>query len=144
MPEFDAQAKRKSYFSGGKMNHKRLLFVLVGMVLVILSLAACNSAASDAPKFPTGKFISADDKYLGYYFNEDKTWTYFYYGEYGAEGTYSVKGNQWIEKGTEECPFPGTYEWTFDGANLTFKLVGEDQCDPRREATDGVTFILTK
>ncbi len=120
-----------------------LYLVLAGLVLSMLVLSACG-ASSDAGKFPTGKFVSASDSHVGYYFNEDKTWSYFTYGEVGAEGKYTVKGNQWTEKGTEECPFPGTYEWTFDGTSLSFKLVGEDQCDPRREATDGQTFTLVK
>ena len=61
---------------------------------------------------------------------------------YGAEGTYKIDGNLWIEQGTEECPFPGTYEWTFDGSRLSFKLVGDDACDPRRQNTDGMVYTL--
>lgn len=125
------------------MNNKRTLFLFSSLILASLLLTSCG-ASSVAAGFPTGKFVSTSDSHVGYYFNEDKTWSYFTYGEIGAEGKYSVKGNQWTEKGTEECPFAGTYEWTFDGSNLSFKLVGEDQCDPRRDATDGQTFTLVK
>ena len=72
------------------------------------------------------------------------SWAYLDTGTIGAEGTYKVKDNLWIEQGTEECPFTGTYEWSFDGTNLSFKLVGEDACDPRKAATDGVTYVLEK
>lgn len=116
----------------------------MGLVLFALVLAGCGSSSSDKAKFPTGKFVSVSNPLEGYYFNADNTWSYFTFGEIGAEGKYSVKGNQWTEKGTEECPFPATYEWTFDGTNLSFKLVGEDKCDPRRVSTDGQTFELVK
>jgi hypothetical protein len=109
--------------------------------LMLLIMTACGTSSG---KFPTGRFVSANDKNLGYIFHEDKTWQYRMYGSDGATGTYQVKGNLWIEQGTEECPFPGTYEWTFDGTNLSFKLSGEDKCDPRREATDGQTFVLVE
>jgi hypothetical protein len=126
------------------MKGKKLFSLVVGLAVFSLVLAACGSSSSGGGNFPVGKFVSTSDSHVGYYFNEDKTWSYFTYGEVGAQGKYSVKGNQWIEKGTEECPFPGTYEWSFDGTNLTFKLVGEDKCDPRREATDRQTFTLVK
>jgi len=125
-------------------NHNKFHTFVIGLMLASLILTACSSASASAPKFPTGKFISADNLSLGYIFNADKTWKYIYYGEYSAEGKYSVKGNTWTEKGTEECPFSGTYEWTFDGSNLTFNLTGQDKCENRRQATDGQTFILQK
>lgn len=114
------------------------------MMVLMLVLTACGSASPSEVGFPTGKFMSASSKYQGYRFNPDKTWQYLDYGMIGAEGTYRLKGNQWIENGTEECPFPGTYEWSFDGIRLTFKLVGEDKCEPRREATDGQIFVLSQ
>jgi len=123
-------------------NTKKYLSLLFGLGLVMLALAACSGASSDGPTFPTGRFNSQESKHIAYQFNEDNTWVYLYYGEHGAEGTYKVDGNLWIEQGTDECPFPGTYEWTFDGSSLNFKLVGEDACDPRREATDGKVFTL--
>lgn len=125
-------------------NHQKFLTLLFGFALLVLVLAACSGTSSDGPAFPTGRFISEQSKHVGYQFNEDQSWIYLYYGEHGAEGTYKVEGNLWIEQGTEDCPFPGTYEWAFDGTNLTFKLVGEDACEPRREATAGQTFTLVK
>lgn len=124
--------------------YMKLISLAIGMVFVALVLVACGSSSSTTADFPTGKFVSVSNKFEGYYFNEDNTWSYFTYGEIGAEGEYSVKGNQWTEKGTEECPFSATYEWSFDGTNLTFKLVGEDKCEPRRVSTDGQTFVLVK
>ena len=109
-----------------------MLSLVIGLTLLSLLLSACAGASSGASGFPTGKFVDSGNDLQGYYFNADKTWSYFYYGETGAEGKYSVKGNQWTEEGTDDCPFPGTYEWSFDGTNLSFKLVGEDKCDPRR------------
>jgi len=124
--------------------NKKIQSLVSILALASILLTACSSAAASAPKFPTGRFVSTEDSGLGYIFNQDKTWVYRVYGVDGASGKYSVDGNRWTEKGTEECPFPGTYEWSFDGSKLTFKLVGSDLCEPRREATDGQTFILQK
>jgi hypothetical protein len=122
--------------------HKLLLILTAVLLLSSFLLSACGGTSAEQPKFPTGKFVTPDSKFTGYLFNEDKTWTFLYQGSIGAEGKYSVKGNLWTEEGTEECPFPATYEWSFDGTKLSFKLVGEDKCDPRRVNTDGRTFIL--
>lgn len=124
-------------------NHK-LYSIFIGLFLIALTIAGCNAGSSAKSDFPTGKFMSASNQYVGYVFNQDNTWTYLDWGEIGAQGTYSVKGNQWIEEGTEECPYPGTYNWSFDGTNLAFKLVDEDKCEPRRQATDGQIFVITK
>ena len=125
-------------------NHKKLTKWVIGLVLASIFITACGSASASGPQFPTGKFTLKTDQDIYYAFNGNKTWSYHYYGEIGAQGKYSIKGNLYTEKGTDECRFPGTYEWTFDGSNLTFKLVGEDKCDPRREATDGMTYVLQK
>lgn len=117
-----------------------LLFLLP---LFSLATAACGGGATEA-KFPTGKFADPNDRFRSYNFFEDGTWTYIAFGSIEEEGTYTVEGNKWIENGTAECPFPGTYEWAFDGSNLTFKLVGEDACEGRRITTDGSTWVLAK
>jgi hypothetical protein len=122
---------------------KNLILIVLALGLAVNFLAAC-SGSPDIGDFPTGRFNSTESQHIAYVFNEDATWIFLYYGEHGAEGTYKVDGNLWIEQGTDECPFPGTYEWSFDGTNLTFKLVGEDACEPRRENTDGRTYILVK
>jgi hypothetical protein len=117
--------------------------LFASLVLVVLLLTACGGGA-DSADFPTGKFVLPDNEFAGYQFNADGSWSYFFAGTTEAGGKYAVKGDQWIEQGTDECPFPGTYSWTFNGTQLTFKLVGEDECQPRRDSTDGQTFILVK
>ena len=62
----------------------------------------------------------------------------------GAEGRCTVTGNFWTEKRTADCPSAATFEWSFDGSRLSFRPVGEDACDPRREATDGQSFTVQK
>ncbi|MBN2046168.1 MAG: hypothetical protein JW757_14185 [Anaerolineales bacterium] len=126
------------------MKQPKFAILVTSLFLLTFVLAACSSASAKGSEFPTGTFVSKESTSISYTFNKDQTWQYYYYGGIGAEGKYSVKGNQWTEKGTKECPFPGTYAWTFDGSNLTFKLVGEDKCEPRREATDGQTFVMQK
>lgn len=124
------------------MNFKKSILIGLFSLLVLLSLAACSGSSSS--KFPTGKFVNASDSSKEVEYNADNTWAYYMGGLMSAKGTYQVDGNLWIEQGTSECPSTGTYEWTYDGKNLSFKLSGVDSCAPRVEATDGQTFVLSK
>lgn len=123
--------------------YKKFAGLLVFVVLASLVITACGSGSTGG-KFPTGRFNATSDQFAGYVFNQDGTWEYFWAGSTQALGKYVVKGDQWTEQGTTECPFPGTYRWSYDGTNLKFTLVGEDKCDPRRVSTDGQTFVVVK
>jgi hypothetical protein len=114
------------------------------LAIMLLVVSACAAGAADGPAFPTGTFVSEADGDVEYRFEDNGRWSYHAFGLTGAEGRYAVKGNVWTEQGGEDCPFPGSYEWTFDGSRLAFTLVGEDACDGRRQATDGQAFILQK
>jgi len=132
------------------MLKNRLFNGLIGLVLLSLILAACGSASSAKSSFPTGKFVLPEsDGSEGIYFNEDGTFTSFYYGEDVAKGTYSVKGELYIEESNDQnCgKSPMSFRYTFDGANLKFELTDEsktDTCENRRESFDGVTYVLVK
>jgi hypothetical protein len=139
------------------MNKTKLMPFLSLIVLGLIS--ACGSAAlasNAAPmetslpptaeqiSFPTGRFVSVNNSIYEYEFRPDNTWSYYEGGLMSAKGTYQVNDDLWIEDGTTECPFSGTYRWSYDGKALSFKLQGEDRCDPRREATDGQSFTFVK
>ena len=124
------------------MNKKKLILLGLISLILMLSLAACSGAKSS--KFPTGRFVNANDSSREVEYNTDNTWTYYMGGLMSAKGSYKIDNNLYIDQGTTECPFTGTYTWTFDGKNLSFKLSGEDNCAPRKEATDGQTFVLAK
>jgi hypothetical protein len=131
------------------MFKNRFFNVLIGLVLVSLMLAACGSLSSSQSNFPTGKFVWAGSDSVGIYLNEDKTYSAFYYSAEVDKGTYEVEANLFTQTSdypnlATECAAPATYEWSFDGTNLKFKLHGEDMCDVRRESFDGQTFILTE
>lgn len=131
------------------MKNKILFLLTLALLVIALTTTACGNASSAASNFPTGKFVWAESEYVGIHLNEDKTWSGFYYGEEVDKGTYEVNGNLYTQTSVapnnpEECVAPATYEWSFDGTNLTFKLHGEDRCDIRRESFDGQTFILMK
>jgi hypothetical protein len=124
--------------------NKNIFLMVIGLVLNSLFLAACGGGSPSDFGFPTGKFIWEGSEFQGIYLNEDKTWSAFYYGENVDEGTYNVTKNLYTQKTSQVCPSAATYEWTFDGTNLNFKLQGEDTCEIRRLSFDGQTFILTE
>jgi hypothetical protein len=130
---------------------KRLLFILILASAALMSAcqpsaqgAAQPTAVPTSPSFPSGKFVNTRDSNHEYRFKDDLTWSYYLGGMMGAKGSYHVSGNQWVEEGTDECPFEGVYTWSFDGSQLSFAVVGDDKCAPRKEATDGQTFSLVK
>ncbi len=55
----------------------------------------------------------------------------------------TFQGNIYTEtSGTDpQCPSPASYTWSYDGQNLIYHLVGEDACDPRRNAYDGQKYV---
>ena len=126
------------------LRYRKLFPLLFVFVMLSTFLAACSSGAAKTAKFPTGRFVNASNQNEEVEYNADNTWAYYLGGLMSAKGTYKVDGNLWIEQGTKECPFTGTYQWSFDGKNLTFKLDGVDNCAPRKEATDGQTFVLSQ
>ena len=110
-----------------------------------LGMELVSATPSPMSRFPTGRFIHENHKNWVFQFNPDGTWLYFY-GNLEApevEGTYSVDGNLYTETSASDpaCPFPASYTWSYDGQNLTFQLVGEDKCDPRKSAYDSQTYI---
>lgn len=130
--------------------NKKIILLVVGM-LISLVLAACGSASSSESNFPTGKFVlPGTDESEGIYFNEDGTFTAFYYGADVAKGTYSVKGDLFIDttNNDQKCgKTPMSFRYTFDGTNLKFELTDEsknDTCENRRQSFDGVTYVLVK
>lgn len=121
---------------------KKILFALV--VIFSFVLSACGGSSSNVP-FPTGTFADTSNQSRGYIFNEDGTWKYFTLGTgtITATGTYKIEGNQFIENGggSDFCD-PATYEWSYDGTTLSFKVVGEDTCSARKASLDGHSFTL--
>jgi hypothetical protein len=82
--------------------NKKIILLVVGMLLSLV-LASCSSASSSESNFPTGKFVlPGTDESEGVYFNKDGTFTAFYYGADVAKGTYSVKGDLYIEESNDQ------------------------------------------
>jgi len=95
--------------------------------------ATTTTSASD---FPSGTFVAGGESVE---FNEDGTCRWFATnGGWELPCKYAVNGDlytemwfDWPSYGPEEN-FPATYYWTFDGANLTFELWGNDANSSRR------------
>ena len=128
------------------MKSKKLLLLVVGLVLGSMLLTACGKSTSAKPNFPTGKFELSTDEFRGIEFKDDGTWAAIDIGEIIAQGTYSVKGDQYIEKSNDQdCPAPMSYQYTFDGTYLKFKLTDQsmkDTCQNRMNGFNNTTYIL--
>ncbi len=151
------------------MKNKHLFFLMIGLILVSLALTACGPAEptlaptivlsptpqpTEAPtepaaSFPTGKFVAIDNEEAGYEFNADGTWRAFNSIYTIGRGTYSVKGDLYIEEtNSENCgTSPMSFKYSFDGTNLKFELIEEsmnDDCDGRKMSFDGKTYVLAE
>jgi uncharacterized cupredoxin-like copper-binding protein len=104
--------------------------------------------AQGAASFPTGKFVSVHDQGIAYQFNPDGTFG-FYFGSAQpvAQGTYKVVGSLLSVINPDEtdpqCQGSVTYQWAYDGKNLTFSPLGDDTCRLRRESF-GDTYTVTE
>ena len=131
----------------GDKKNKKLYLLVISMVLLSLTLTACGS--STPSNFPTGTFMKQRNDSVGMHFNEDGTWYGIYFGMRYPEGTYSVKGDLYIEESnSDNCgESPISFRYTFDGTNLHFELTEEsrnDICADRNRVYDGTTWVLTK
>ena len=129
------------------MKNKNLYFWVAGLVLLSLILSGC--ASSSPSNFPTGRFMVPGNEFQGFQFNEDGTWYAINYGQHDPSGTYSVKGDLFIEESNNyKCgESPMSYRYTFDGTNLKFELTDQSQndiCEDRMNAYDGTTYVLVK
>ena len=129
------------------MKITKLALSVLGLLMAAWVLSACSS--SEPSNFPTGRFMVPGNDFMGFQFNEDGTWYAINYGQHDPSGTYSVKGDLFIEESNNHnCgESPMSYRYTFDGTNLKFELTEESQndiCEDRRNAYDGTTFVLTE
>jgi hypothetical protein len=151
------------------MKYKYLCLLMIGLLLISLVLTACGTAAqtlaptivpsptvqpTEAPaepaaSFPIGKFVEPGNEEAGYEFNADGTWRAFNSIYTIGRGTYSVKGDLYIEEtNSENCgTSPMSFKYSFDGTNLKFALTEEsmkDNCDGRKMSFDGKTYVLSE
>ena len=122
-------------------------FFLAGLLLLSLILAACGGSSNSG--FPTGKFLKESSSNSGLIFNEDGTFSAFANNTTIITGTYSVDGNVFTEtSNTGGCETNVSFNYTFDGTNLTFTYVGNPEddagCTGRYADFNNVTYILSK
>ena len=98
----------------------------------------------EAPEFPTGRFVLDGPGFYAIEFDEDGTWRDSETnGVVSGGGKYATNGNLYTEM-THSHPdsrqVPATYQWTYDGKNLTFRLCGRDVNAYRASLFDGRTY----
>ncbi len=115
-------------------------------LLLSLTLTACGNTQ----KFPNGKFVSDKDPKVYWQFTPDGTWDYHSPSGLPLEGTYTISGSTYTEtynnamfSDSDNCNKPATYTWSFDGSNLTFKVLS-DQCAVRSEWYTNSKFVAAK
>jgi hypothetical protein len=104
---------------------------------------------ADISPFPVGKFFHQNHPNLYYTFSEGGRWGHFEVGMQFAlaTGRFSVDGNIYTqESNSAGCPVPMSFEYTFDGKNLTFQLTDQsktDTCGDRKDFYNNKTYILS-
>ena len=131
------------------MKHKKFLWLIIGLTVLVLSLAACGVSSSGKADFPTGKFIKSGTTDYGLAFNKDGTFSVFSGDTTYVNGTYEVKGNVFTETSNDgDCETNVSFKYSFDGKNLTFSYAGnpddDTTCDGRHADFNNVTYVLAK
>lgn len=108
---------------------KKILWTITFVLFFAVSLCACSN-----DEFPTGSY--RHDEFVAEY-RDDGTFTLYENGEISTEGTYSNEGDEvtWIQDSFCDAENAGsaTYQWSADEHGLRFELIGEDQCEARRD-----------
>jgi len=130
------------------MHHKKFLWLIIGLTVLALSLAACGASASGKASFPTGKFIKTGTTDYGLAFNQDGTFSVFSGDTTYVNGTYKVKGDVFTETSNDGgCDTDVSFKYSFDGKSLTFNYVGKPEddraCDGRYADFNNVTYTLS-
>lgn len=81
--------------------------------------------------FPSGKFESVNEPGTGLVFNTDGTFSVFIENNVTVvTGTYVIDGNVYTETSSDSgCVSPMSFNYEFDGTNLTFNYVGNPDDD---------------
>jgi len=121
------------WFSLDEVNWKQLPDQKIAVPDVFKDLEKENNDSqtiASKMEFPTGIFVHESKKSLTLQFNED--------------GSYTIDGDQYKEETKyARCKdeSTATYKWSYLGTWLTFKLVGDDKCGPRRNDMHGITWM---
>ena len=146
-------ARRKVYHAGhlrrctatrpSRGESKKKLTLLV-LLILSLTLSACAAA-----KFPTGKFVSEDNKST-WQFNPDGTWSLRDASGLPLEGTHTTNGSTYTETSnnsmfvdSENCDKWADYTWSYSNSRLTFQTT-TDKCETRKAWYTGASFVLSK
>lgn len=107
------------------------------------------SAASPILRFPVGKFIRKDTDHYGLYFDADGRFIVFDGHKTLVVGRYVADGHTFTEMSESiGCSVPATFNYSFDGADLTFSYRDDPSrypiCQEIYADFDGQTYVLVK
>ncbi len=131
--------------------------LVIGLVLLSLILSACASESPTSaveptavPKpsggsFPTGTFIKSGETNYGLKVKADGTFLVFQGDMVYVTGTYKADNGVFTEtSNTGGCDTNVSFNYKFDGTNLTFSYVGDPSadthCDGRHADFNNVTY----
>lgn len=117
------------------------------ILAVVFGLVALLTAATQGPKFPGGVFKTSDGNNTTIALDFDSTGALNVYvnNESFSNGTWSVKADTLTFgkiQGPEgyACTSEARYLWALADNQITFKLVGQDDCQTRRDGLLGMTW----
>ena len=121
--------------------------LIIGVMLFSLILSSCG--ATEKANFPIGRFIKSGEENYGMKFNADETFSVFRGETIYVAGTYKADGKVFTETSNDGgCETNVSFNYTFDGSNLTFTYVGDPEkdsgCTGRYGDFNNVTYILSK
>jgi uncharacterized lipoprotein YehR (DUF1307 family) len=129
------------------MKHNKWFTLLAVALVLSLTLTACGG--SKASSFPTGRFIQSGSQEYGMTFNADGTFSVGNSATVFVTGTYKADNKVFTETSNSGgCKTNVSFNYAFDGTNLTFTYVGNPEddadCTGRYADFNNVTYTLKK
>ncbi len=126
--------------------HTEMTMTAPGEMPTIAPTEQAAAQPASTGNFPLGKYVSVKDKAIAYKFNDDGSFEFYFASKDPVlVGVYSVKDNLVTMMDPQEtnpdCKDAVSYQWSFDGKNLSFAPSGDDPCKPRRDA-NADTYVL--
>jgi len=126
------------------MNRKQLA-ILYFLLWALILLSGCANFRAQAGTFPTGTYVWEHGDQFQMTWNKDGTFELYYHEDQITTGKYYIDEDVIIWGPDPEClrfnAGSAAYHWSLNDGDLSFKIIGEDNCRGR-DRVMGMVWVV--